>query len=143
MRPMATRVFPEATRPSSHGKTLLSQGSPGMVTPRPHLLAALILSLVACSTQHLDGNDYYRPFTALTDDLVSLGGSMPPGMGRLRYKTDDKFLVCDTGDGTYVYSTAPERPHEFSQVPARIPYDLVNDAGQDVLHVEPTMPPNA
>src|SRR5678815_3639131 len=135
---MAGAVFPGAGRATSHGKTPCR--SLGMITPRPHLLAVLILSLVACSTQHLDGFDIYQPINPSNPSLVWLDSSLPAQMGHVRIKVDGKFLIYDYGASFSYIELYAGSARESVMITPGEQLDLVGSAGETLLHFEPPVP---
>jgi hypothetical protein len=109
-----------------------------MTTPRHHLLTMLILSLAACSTQDLDGTGFFRQLQP-DDDLIEMVGSIRAPVGNLRIKVDGQFLISGFVDGKFVYAEIQGGLLSSATVPAGAPIDLVNGAGQTLLHIEPVV----
>jgi hypothetical protein len=117
-----------------------------MLTLRPHLLVALALALLACSTEHRDGEPRYQKINASYPNLVWLASALPAQVGTVRIKVNGKFLVWDLGDGwdfgdvdpPYVYIEGGT--HQLEVIPSGAQLDLVGSAGQTVLHFEALAP---
>ena len=111
-----------------------------MITPRHHLLTTviLILSLAACSTQDLDGDGFFRQ-VQYGDNTISMIGSLAAPAGRSRIKVDGKFLVTGVVDSKFVYVELLGG-RSYATVPTGAPIDLVNEAAQTLLHIEPFVP---
>jgi len=111
-----------------------------MITPRHNLFPALILSLAACSTQDLDGDAFLRQ-PQFGDTLLSVVGSITAPGGTLRIKANGRYLVSDVAGevagGTWVFWELQGGVHSGSGIPAGEPIDLVDEAGQTVLHIDP------
>ena len=117
-----------------------------MLTLRPHLLAALALALLACSTEHRDGEPLYHKINGSSPDLVWLVSALPAQVGTVRIKVNGKFLVWDLGDGADFDDDAPPYVyieggmHQLEVIPSGAQLDLVGSAGQTLLHFEPPEP---
>ena len=117
-----------------------------MLTLRPHLLASLALTLLACSPEPLDGDPLYQKINASYPNLVWLASAMPAQVGTVRIKVNGKFLVWDLGDGwdfgdadpPYVYIEGGT--HQLEVIPSGTQLDLVGSAGQTLLHFEAPEP---
>lgn len=117
-----------------------------MLTPRPHLLAALALVLLACSTEHRDGDPLYQKINGSYPNLVWLASALPAQVGAVRIKVDGKFLVWDLGDGwdfgdanpPFVYIEGGT--HQLEVITSGTQLDLVGSAGQTLLHFEAPEP---
>jgi len=122
-----------------------------MFTLRLHVLAALALALLACSTAHPDGDPLYQKVNTTDPNLVWLASAMPAPVGPVRIKVNGKFLVWDLGDAwdfgdpdpPFVYIEGGM--HQVEVIPSGAQLDLVGSAGQTLLHFEapqPFMPPS-
>ncbi len=119
-----------------------------MLTLRPRLLAALALTLLACSAEPPDGEPPYQKINASYPNLVWLASALPDQVGAVRIKVNGKFLVWDLGDGwdygdpdpPYVYIEGGM--HQLEVIPSGARLDLVGSADQTLLHFEaPFTPP--
>lgn len=116
-----------------------------MLALRRHFLAALALALLACSTQHLDGDPRYQRVNTSDPNLVWIACAMPAEVGPVRIKVNGKFLVWDSGDA-WDYDAAPPYiyieggMHQLEVIPSGAQLDLVDSAGQTLLHFEPPEP---
>jgi len=114
-----------------------------MLTLRPLLLAALALAL-ACSTEHPGGDPLYRKVNTSDPDLVWLASAMPIHEGAVRIKVNGKFIVWDLGwdygdpDPPYIYIEGGM--HQLEVIPSGAQLDLVDSAGQTLLHFEAPEP---
>jgi hypothetical protein len=113
-----------------------------MTAPRPHLLASLIFSLTACSTQHLDGGDFYTEVDNTQNTFVQMGDSVPGWAGTLRIKLDGRYWISRGVADEFTYFTLEGSDvfRESIYVPTGFNIDLVNNAGQSLLHVDPIAP---
>jgi hypothetical protein len=117
-----------------------------MLTLRPHLVAALALALLACSTEHRDGDALYQKINASYPNLVWLASALPAQVGAVRIKVNGKFLVWDLEDGwdfgdadpPYVYIEGGI--HQLEMIPSGAQLDLVGSAGETLLHFDAPQP---
>jgi hypothetical protein len=113
-----------------------------MLTLRPHWLAALALALVACSTEHRDGDPLYQKINTSDPNLVWLASALPAQVGAVRIKVNGKFLVWDMGDASDVDAGGPPYVyieggmHQVEVIASGAQLDLVDSAGQTLLHFE-------
>jgi hypothetical protein len=123
-----------------------------MLTLRPHFIAALApaLALLACSTEHPGGDPLYQKINATYPNLVWVASAMPAQVGTVRIKVDGKFLVWDLdnhsddgwdyGDPDPPYVYLEGGGHQVEMMPSGAQLDLVDSAGQTVLHFEAPEP---
>ncbi len=117
-----------------------------MLTLRHHLLAGFALALLACSTEHRDGDPLYQKINGSYPNLVWLVSALPAHVGTVRIKVNGKFLVWDLGDGwdfgdadpPYVYIEGGI--HQLEVILSGAQLDLVGSAGQTLLHFEAPEP---
>jgi hypothetical protein len=110
------------------------------------LLAAVGLALLACSTEHRDGDALYQKINASDPNLVWLVSVLPAQVGAVRIKVNGKFLVWDLGDVSdsddvgppYVYVEGGM--HQLEVIPSGAQLDLVGSVGQTLLHFEAPEP---
>jgi hypothetical protein len=113
-----------------------------MTAPRPHLLASLILSLTACSTQHLDAGDFYTEVDSTQSPFARMGGWVPAWAGDLRIKLDGRYWISRGVADEFTYFTIEGSDHyrQWAPAPTGFNIDLVSNAGQTLLHLDPIAP---